>query len=418
MQGSAPRNLVIVGNGPVGHHLVTRLRDRDSAGTWQVTVLTEESRPAYDRTRLSAYFHGSPAGALTLPPVPGAVVRLGRPAEQIDRERRIVVARDAEYRYDALVLATGAYPYVPALPGAGLAGCFTYHTLDDLTDLESYALRQSGAVVIGGGPLGLEAAYSLHLLGLRTTVLEQAPGLLPGHLDRAGSAALRAGLEALGISVHTGRRPVRLLASPGGMVRQVVCADGGVLQAGLVLFACGQRPRDDLARAAGLRVGARGGVLVDDACRSSDPLIFAVGGCVEAPVPGGTLLPSGLAMAEVVVDRLLGGAARYLGAASGADTSVRLRHAGVGAARFGVLDGGIDVTFSDPATGSYARLVLAAADASTLLGGVLVGDTSAYPLLRGLVGAPLPAAPLELLAAGRSPRQPDPRSSAALRSLD
>jgi nitrite reductase (NADH) large subunit len=391
--------LVVVGNGPVGHHLVSRLRDRDPAGRWEVTVLAEELLPAYDRTRLSEYFRGMPPSALRLTPVPDVTVRLGRPVEQIDRERRVVITRDAEYRYDAVALATGAYPYIPALPGAGLTGCFTYHTLDDLADLEAYALGRRSAVVVGGGLLGLEAAYSLHLLGLRTTVLEQAPGLLPGHLDAAGAAALRGRFEALGITVQPGRRPVRLVADPGGAVRQVACADGAVLQAGVVVFACGLRPRDDLARQAGLRIGARGGVAVDDGCRSSDETIYAVGGCAEPPGGSPGLLPAGLCMAEVTVDRLLGGSARY----TGADSSVRLRLAGAEAARFGSLDGGLDVTFTDPATGSYARLVLAA-DGVRLLGGVLVGDASAYPLLRGLVGEPLPAPPLELLAAGRMAR--------------
>ncbi len=401
--------LVVVGNGPVGHHVVTRLRDRDPGRDWEITVLAEETRPAYDRTRLSSYFHGTASADLALTPVPGTTVRLGRPAEEIDRERRMVIARDGEYRYDALVLATGAYPYVPRIPGAGLGGCFTYRTVDDLTDLESYALGQRTAVVLGGGLLGLEAANALRLLGLRTHLVEQSAQLLPGHLDPAGAAVLRGHIEALGVQVHTGRRISRLTADGTGAVRQAVCADGGVLQCDLVIFACGVRPRDDLAREAGLALGTRGGVLVDDRCRSSDESIWAVGECAELRGRRYGLLPPGLAMAEVAVDQLLGGSAKF----AGADTSIRLRLAGVEAASFGELTGGLDVTFADPAGGVYAKLVLSADDGVTLLGGVLVGDASAYPLLRGLLGAPLPAAPLELLAAGRRPPRPAPAPPAA-----
>ncbi|HWB37220.1 MAG TPA: FAD-dependent oxidoreductase, partial [Rugosimonospora sp.] len=337
--------LVVAGNGPVGHHLVTRLRDRDPDGAWEVTVLAEETRPAYDRTRLSEYFHGSTMTDLTLEPVPGTTLRLGRPAEEIDRERRMVITRDGEYRYDALVLATGAYPYVPPIPGAGLGGCFTYRTADDLTDLEAYALGRQHALVLGGGLLGLEAANALRLLGLRTHLVEQAPHLLTGHLDAGGAQVLRGQVEGLGIHVHTGRRVTRLTADATGAVRQAVLADGGVLGCDLVVFACGVRPRDDLAREAGLALGGRGGIAVDDACRSSDEAIYAIGECAELDGQRYGLLPPGLAMAEVVVDRLLGGNARF----AGADTSVRLRLAGVEAASFGQLTGGLDVTFADPA---------------------------------------------------------------------
>jgi len=215
----------------------------------------------------------------------------------------------------------------------------------------------------------------------------------------------RGHVEALGITVHSGRRATRLTADAAGAVRQVVFADGGVLQTDLVIFACGVRARDDLAREAGLPVGPRGGVLVDDTCRTADQAIYAVGECALLDGQAYGLLPPAMAMAEVVVDRLLGGPARF----AGGDTSVRLRLAGVEAASFGQLTGGVDVTFSDPAGGVYAKLVLSPVDGVTLLGGVLVGDASAYPLLRGLVGAPLPAAPLELLAAGR--RAPQRRSS-------
>jgi nitrite reductase (NADH) large subunit len=317
--------LVVVGNGPVGHHLVARFTERDRDRRWQVTVLAEESRPAYDRTRLSSYFREVARAQLALADVPNAALQLSRPAELIDRERRVAITRDGEYSYDALVLATGAYPYVPSIPGAGLAGCFTYRTWDDLADIEAYATGRQRAVVLGGGLLGLEAADALRGLGLRTRVVEQADQLLPGYLDRPTAALLRQRLTLLGVATHLGRQPTGLRADPAGAVCEVVLDGDTGLPADLVVFACGVRPRDDLARQAGLPVGTDGGVLVDDACRTADRAIWAVGDCAEVAGRRYGLLPPGLAMAEVAVDQLLGGDARF----TGSDAEPRLRLAGI-----------------------------------------------------------------------------------------
>jgi nitrite reductase (NADH) large subunit len=173
----------------------------------------------------------------------------------------------------------------------------------------------------------------------------------------------------------------------------VVFEDSGVLSTDVVVFAAGVRPRDDLARAAGLAVGARGGIVVDDAGRSSDPYVYAIGECAEMQGRVYGLVAPGYAMAEVVADRILDGEASF----TEADTSTKLKLLGVDVASFGAIEGPLDVTFTDPATRVYAKLVLSD-DAKTLLGGVLVGDASAYATLRAYVGEPLPAPPLALLA--------------------
>jgi nitrite reductase (NADH) large subunit len=137
---------------------------------------------------------------------------------------------------------------------------------------------------------------------------------------------------------------------------------------------------------------------VDEACRTSDPHVYAIGECAEVGGRVYGLVAPGYAMAEVVVDRLLGGTATF----PGGDTSTKLKLLGVDVASFGETTGPLDVTFTDPATRVYAKLVLSD-DARTLLGGVLVGDASAYPALRACLGGPLPGPPLSLLApAGES----------------
>jgi nitrite reductase (NADH) large subunit len=376
--------LVVVGYGMVGHRLVSALRDRDPAGTWEVTVLAEETRPAYDRVRLTSWFDGEP---LELPVPEGVEVRLGEPALSLDPASRKVFTASDVYAYDALVLATGSYPFVPPVPGRELPGCFVYRTIDDLAALREYATGRATGVVVGGGLLGLEAANALRGLGLATHVAEFAPRLMPMQVDTAGGAMLRRHVEDLGLTVHCGRSVSRVTEG------QVVFEDGGLVRADVVVFAAGVRPRDDLARAAGLAVGTRGGIVVDEACRTSAPQVYAVGECAEIGGRVYGLVAPGYAMAEVVADRLLGGPATF----PGADTSTKLKLLGVDVASFGATEGPLDVTFVDPATRVYAKLVLSD-DATTLLGGILVGDASAYPTLRASLGGPLPAPPLALLA--------------------
>ncbi|MEV0000934.1 nitrite reductase large subunit NirB [Micromonospora sp. NPDC050980] len=390
--------LVVVGNGMVGQRFVEALRARDGEGRWRVTVLAEERRPAYDRVRLSAVFDGVDADELSLhAPDGGVELRLGEPVTGIDRARRVVTTATGEHPYDALVLATGSSAFVPPVEGTDLPGVFVYRTLDDLTAIRERARGRRTGAVIGGGLLGLEAANALRLLGLATSVVEFAPRLMPVQVDEAGGAMLRRYVEELGVTAYLGVATTALRAGPDGTVAALALADGRTVDADLVVVAAGIRPRDELARAAGLPLGPRGGVLVDAACRSADERIWAVGECAAVDGVCHGLVAPGYATAEVVADRLLGGAATF----PGADSATKLKLLGVDVASFGDAHGStagsLDVTYTDPATRSYAKLVLSD-DARTLLGGVLVGDASAYPTLRASVGGPLPAPPLALLA--------------------
>ncbi|MET7705565.1 nitrite reductase large subunit NirB [Micromonospora sp. NPDC005413] len=391
-------DLVVIGNGMVGQRFVDALRARDPQGRWRVTVLAEEGRPAYDRVRLSAYFDGVSESELNLhTPHDGVRLRLGEPATAVDRDRQVVTTAVGEYRYDMLVLATGSYAFVPPVPGAELPGVFVYRTLDDLAAIRAYARGRRVGAVIGGGLLGLEAANALRLLGLSTDVVEFAPRLMPVQVDQAGGAMLRRYVDELGVRTHLGVATTAIRSGPGGGVAALELSDGGVIETDLVVVAAGIRPRDQLARAAGLPLGPRGGVLVDATCRSADERIWAIGECAAVDGTCHGLVAPGYATAEVVADRLVGGAATF----PGADTATKLKLLGVDVASFGdahgTTPGCLDVTFTDPATRVYAKLVLSD-DAHTLLGGVLVGDASAYPTLRASVGGPLPAAPLALLA--------------------
>jgi nitrite reductase (NADH) large subunit len=381
------RTLVVIGNGMVGHHLVRALTER--GGDWRIVVLAEEPRPAYDRVALSSYVDGWDAGKLELAPV-DVETRLGDKVVEIDRAARKVVTEQGFVQdYDALVLATGSYPFVPPVPGHDRANCYVYRTIEDLD-----AIRAHGGVngvVIGGGLLGLEAANALRLMGVRPQVVELAPRLMPLQIDEGGGALLRREVLRLGLDVHCG------VSVAGVEDDRVVLSDGSELPADIVVFSAGVRPRDDLARKFGLEVGERGGIVVDEACRTSDESIYAIGecACIDGRVYG--LVAPGYAMADVVVDRLLGGAKAF----PGADTSTKLKLLGVDVASFGdahaTSPGALEVVHNDPVSGSYKKIVVSD-DAQTLLGGVLVGDASAYATLRAFVGRQLPADPGSLIA--------------------
>jgi nitrite reductase (NADH) large subunit len=404
------KELVVVGNGMVGHRLVQAVRDRDTAGTWRITVLGEETRPAYDRVALSSYVDGKSAEDLTLPEVADPLVQLhlGDPAVALDRDARVVrTASGRELPYDALVLATGSVPFVPPVPGRDLPGCFVYRTLDDLDAIMAAAERavsapgagRRSAVVVGGGLLGLEAARALRLLGLSPQVVEIAPRLMPVQVDEGGGAVLRRLVESEDLQVRCGVSVTGISEDRGRLIASL--SDGIELDADVVVFSAGIRPADGLARAAGLPVGERGGVLVNTACRTPDPQIWAVG--EVAALEGRTygLVAPGYAMAEVVADRLLGGEATMTPAEL--DMSTQLKMLGVDVASFGDAlartPGALEVVVNDPVAGTYAKLVVSD-DARTLLGGVLVGDASKYATLRPLVGSPLPADPVAMIAPG------------------
>lgn len=414
------RHLVVIGGGMVAQRLVEALRQRDTAGAWRVTVLSEEPHLPYDRVALTSFFSGRDAAGLALgdPGLwddPHVTLTRGEGASTIDRAARTVGTTSGRLlHYDELVLATGSSPFVPPVAGAALPGVFVYRTLDDVAALQRWVGlranrtgRQVRGAVVGGGLLGLEAAGALQSMGVHSTVVEFAPRLMAVQVDEGGGQALGRIIEGLGIDVRTGAATEGLVAGPEGDVARMSFADGGAIDVDVVVMAAGVRPRDELARAAGLPVGDRGGVLVDDACRTADPRVSAVGevACIEGRTLG--LVAPGYAMAEVVADRLLGGSATF----PGADLSTRLKLLGVDVASFGdafaATPGALEVVYADPSAGVYKKLVVSD-DARVLLGGILVGDASAWAALRPLVGRPLGGDPAAyLLPEGAAPHGGD-----------
>ena len=399
--GGGRKTLVLAGYGMVGHRLVASLAERGQLGDdgpWQAVVVGEEPYAAYDRVALSSYVDGLGADDLSLVApglheTPGLTVHLSDTVTAIDpAARSVATAGGRTLGYDALVLATGSVPFVPPISGTDAPGVFVYRTIEDLDAIRTWAAGCRTGVVVGGGLLGLEAANALRILGVRPTVVEFAPRLMPVQLDEGAAAVLRDRIEALDITVHTGCAATAVREEGGQVVALDIDGWDQPLEADLVVFAAGVRPRDQLARAAGIAVGERGGVVIDDGCATSAPGVYAVGECAVHRGRVYGLVAPGYSMADVLADRLSGGEATF----TGADTSTKLKLLGVDVASVGdahgtATPGSRALVYSDPLAGDYRKLVVTA-DGSRVVGGILVGDLSAYPMLvqlaRGAIDTP------------------------------
>ena len=391
--------LVVVGNGMVGHRFVEAAVERGLHRSHRIVVVGEERRVAYDRVRLTSALETGDAAHLALcdegfHAEHGIVMRAGEHAVELDLAARTVrTSADETIGYDRLVLATGSAPFVPPVLGTALAGVFVYRTLDDVEAIRAWASGCGTGVVVGGGLLGLEAAGALQALGVRTTVVELADRLMAVQLDAAGGRALRRRIEALGIDVRTGLAATAVQSTHDGRVAGLEFGDEApAIATDVVIFAAGVRPRDELARAAGLEPGERGGVRVDDGCATSDPHVWAIGECAahRGGRPYGLVAP-GYQMAAMLADRLAGDdGARF----TTPDLSTKLKLLGVDVASvgdaFGQTEGADEIVYADPVAGVYKKLVLSA-DHTKVLGGMLVGDASAYSTLLQLVRNDLPA---------------------------
>eukprot|EP00434_Breviolum_minutum_P020681 symbB.v1.2.018235.t1/scaffold1444.1/size126574/4 len=266
--------VVVVGWGPVGHAVVTKLLAK-SGGALKITVISEESYPAYNRVKLSSFFEHRDPNKLALSSPEwcrenGVELIFGK-ATKIDRSGKSVEVESSgeskSVKYDELVIATGSKPFVPPVPGLSLEvkGVFVYRTIADIFQITERAKFSTKAVVIGGGLLGLEAAKAAYDLGLETTILELAPHLMPVQLDLDAGKILQSKIEALGLKVKTGVKILEIQHGDDGMQGVKIEKDGAeeVVPGGLLIVGAGVRPRQELAEACGLELGGRGGIKVD-----------------------------------------------------------------------------------------------------------------------------------------------------------
>ena len=276
--------LVLVGNGLAGMRCLEDLLDM-APDRYEVTVIGEEPWGNYNRIMLSPVLSGDKTiDDIMLHPHAwysdkGIRFIAGDPAVRIDRPRKQVYTEKGEVvDYDRLILATGSKPFIPPIAGADLKGVISFRDIYDINTMLDYCKTKKNAVVIGGGLLGLEAAYGLKQRGMNVTVLHLMDRIMERQLDSKASQMLRHSIEQKGISIIT-EANTEALVGVDGHVTQIRLKDGTVLAADLVVFAVGIRPNMALAQSAGLRCNR--GVLVNDTMQTFDPSIYAVGECIE-----------------------------------------------------------------------------------------------------------------------------------------
>lgn len=395
--------IVVVGNGMVGHKFIENLLSHERSSDFDIVTFSEEPRLAYDRVQLSSYFAGATADDLMLTSEDyyrenGVNYVLNdKVVELKPTENKIVTASGREEGYDKLVLATGSFPFVPPIPGKDQPHCLVYRTIEDLEAITASARESKVGVVVGGGLLGLEAANALKNLGLEVHVVEFAPRLMAVQLDEGGGDQLRKKITSLGVTIHTEKNTQDIVA--GEEKRYCMnFADGSQLETDMILFSAGIRPQDELARAFGIEIGERGGIVINNQCQTSIENIYAIGECAlwNGRIFG--LVAPGYQMAKVAVSHITGGGEQF----TGADMSTKLKLLGVDVASIGDshgrTPGALSYIYQDGVAEVYKRLIVSQ-DRKKLLGAVLVGDAETYGTLQQMCvhGMDLPESPEALI---------------------
>jgi len=450
------RKVVVVGHGPVGHDFVVKLVGMVGDGALDITVLGEEPRLAYDRVHLTEYFEHREAIKLSMVDPKWAeehkvTIRTNARVESLDRHNQRLSVKDTtigkieELSYDACVLSTGSYPFVPPIENLDMnvKGVFVYRTIEDLEGMIAYARTSKRAVVIGGGLLGLEAAKAVYDLGQESHVLEMAPFLMPAQLDPGAGQALSAKIEEMDIKIHLSSK-IKCIVVENNIFKGIRMTDSVnqeefTLEVDMLVVSAGIRPRDELARGSGIAIGPRGGVDVDGRLRSTDPKIFAIGEVASFKGMCYGLIAPGWDQASVLArnfqDATWGLKKKGFGQAveeppvyEGSDLSTKLKLLGVDVASFGSsLDfwfkrqfdetkseaNGVNMTLQvDPFSGLYRKLVFSKEE--KLLGGLLVGNAEDYYSLLNLASRDDLGGknPVDLFLGGSSGDSDDPNDLA------
>ncbi|MGI4728968.1 MAG: nitrite reductase large subunit NirB [Janthinobacterium lividum] len=403
--GFGKQVIIVVGNGMVGYKFCEKLIKKTDA--FQVIVFGEEPRRAYDRVHLSEYFNGKTADDLSMSSETwyeenGIQLHLSDPVQEISlAEKKIHSRNGIEINYDYLVMATGSGAFVPNIPGVEKEGVFVYRTIEDLDMMKDYASKSQNGAVMGGGLLGLEAAKALMDLGIKEAhVIEFAPRLMPRQIDSAGSNLLQTKLKELGLQIHLGKNTSEIAGEH--KIESLKFNDETELKIDMLVISAGIRPRDELAKLAGLQVGTRGGILVNEKMQTSNEFVYAIGECALYDNMIYGLVAPGYEMADVAVNQIVEGAKAFYGF----DMSTKLKLIGVDVASFG--DNFITepdcrtIIFEDTHKGVYKRINISN-DGKYLLGGILIGDADAYSMLLQTVNNKLvlPPNPEDLILGSR-----------------
>ncbi|KGN39226.1 FAD-dependent oxidoreductase [Knoellia subterranea] len=407
--------LIVIGNGMVGARFVEDLLARDTAGKYEVTVIGEEACEPYNRVLLSEVVAGRyELSSLTLPSPdhPRLTVLRGTSASSIDREDRVVVTIDgSRHRYDQLVIATGAAARIPPLdgldptPGRLPRGVHALRSIDDAREIVAATLNSRRAVVLGAGVLGIEAASGLAQRGCTVTLVHPADALMERQLDGSASSVLASAMPDVGITPRVGVGAAAAVVADGRLTG-IRLTDGEVVESDLLLVATGTIANTAIARDAGL--ACERGIVVDDASRTADRRIFAIGDCAQPPSGAMGLVALGWDQARRLADLLTSASLPSRDGGTGSDV-VRVKAHGLDVVTMGVCGGARpdaptqrSLTLSDPATGRHVEVVV---EGDRLVGATCIGagQVAADLVATYTRRTPVPSDPAHLLLSALSP---------------
>jgi len=404
--------VIVVGNGMVGYKFCEKFISKKGSENYQITVFGEESRRAYDRVHLSEYFAGKSADDLSMSTSNwyednNIILNTSELITDINREQKTIHTHlEKTHEYDYLVLATGSAAFVPPIEGVDKEGVFVYRTIEDLDAIMAYAkkIKQKGATeaaVLGGGLLGLEAAKAVRDLGLNPHVVEFAPRLMPRQLDKGASDMLQSKIEELNIGIHLNKSTQYIAGEDA--ITGMMFDENELLKVDMLVISAGIKPRDELGRVSGLEVGVRGGIVVNNKMQTTDPNIYAIGEVALYNHMIYGLVAPGYEMADVAAEQIIGNEKLMR---ETIDMSTQLKLIGVEVASFGdpfiENDEVTAIVYENKFSGIYKRINVTK-DGKTLLGGILVGDSSDYNSLFQIYNnaMKLPANPEDLILGSR-----------------
>jgi len=419
----AKKRVVVIGNGMVGQRFMENLlEDAPDADEIQLATFCEEPRAAYNRVRLTSYFETRDPSELSMTSEfeedgttswykeNDVELYIGDKAVAIDVDAKTVTGQSGKtIEYDACVLATGSFPFVPPIPGKQRPGVFVYRTIEDLEAMLAYAKDNgvTSAAVIGGGLLGLEAAKAVKDMGVTSHIIEFADILMCRQIDQGGHNALVGKIESMGLEVHCGARTEAFVGEDGTTDMESLSPVSALrfsnegwddLPVQMVVVSAGIKPRDELARSqctpeGGIALGERGGIVVDSQMRTSADGVYAIGEIALYNNFIYGLIAPGYEMAgvcsKIVADDLFDKAEGEEPGFYGADMSTKLKLLGCDVASFGVNQPKPDdedvqeLVWNDPFTGVYRKLIFNK-EGTALRGGILIGDAADYEKLHKL----------------------------------
>jgi nitrite reductase (NADH) large subunit len=405
------QRLAIIGNGMAASRLLDELLRREALEQYSVTVFGEEAHGCYNRILLSRIIAAdSPDDIMLKPqewyPERGVSFYSATQVTKLDAiERQLTTPDGGQHPYDIAVFATGSTPLVPPVqelnrPSGGFKeGVFVFRTIEDCERIRAYGRPAGNAVVVGGGLLGLEAAKGLLDRGLHVTIVQLSDTLMNAQLDKLAGQMLRRAVEQMGIFVRSNRTVQAILGEE--RVEAVRFDDRSRIPTDLVVFACGIRPRVEVAREAGIPVDR--GILVNDVLATSVPGIYAVGECAEHRGKVYGILGPVWEQCEVLAEVLTGARpqARY----RGSKVYARLKVAGLEVASMGLTEPEHEhdevLQIIEERKGAYRKLIVRD---NRLVGAMLVGNADCAAVLAQMYerGDPLPDNRLDVFASGEA----------------